>query len=339
MTVTTWGIFQLVALKEITEVDKTPSNSLVEVNSINTSLKGSVVKLISNEPESPDSLVKLSKTFTIISTTSLSSVITSTDLSAAPVKEASELELTEPVIVEVWFSSKIKSSTTCRFIVCGIFQLVELKVTVGLTIVASVESFPEKLIITSEEGMAVKETVNVTRSPSASSFRFPLTSLMVKSPKSSSIVKTCLSSGGSDKNAGSEAAFILAVIDVFWSPSIKKSSTLLIIIVCETFQLEFVNVKLVSLKVFSVESLFIISTKTSFTGWAVKTIENSAVAGSFSVTKAGSTIPLFPVEIVVDSESVGGSTPPSPVVTSSSTVLITCETSHPGISLLKIVTL
>jgi len=34
--------------------------------------------------------------------------------------------------------------------------------------------------------MAVKETVNVTRSPSASSFRFPLTSLMVKSPKSGS---------------------------------------------------------------------------------------------------------------------------------------------------------
>ncbi len=98
----------------------------------------------------------------------------------------------------------------------------------------------------------------------------------------------------------------------------------MIIIVCGTFQLEFVNVKLVSLKVFSVESLFTISTKTSFTGWAVKTIENSAVAGSFSVTKAGSTIPLFPVEIVVDSESVGSSTPPSPVVTSSSTVLITC---------------
>ena len=88
-------------MKEITEVDKTPSNSLVEVNSINTSLKGSVVKLISNEPVSPDSLVKLSKIFTIISTTSLSSVITSTDLSAAPVKEASELELTEPVMVEV----------------------------------------------------------------------------------------------------------------------------------------------------------------------------------------------------------------------------------------------
>ena len=94
------------------------------------------------------------------------------------------------------------------------------------------------------------------------------------------------------------------------------------------------------LKVFSVESLFIISTKTSFIGWAVKTIENSAVVGSFSVTKAGSTIPLFPVEgeIGVSSESGGSSTSSSSALTSS-TVLITCETSHPGISLLKIVTL
>ena len=104
--------------------------------------------------------------------------------------------------------------------------------------------------------------------------------------------------------------------------------------------MEFVNVKLVSLKVFSVESLFIISTKTSFRGCAVKTIENSAVARSFSVTKAESTIPLFPVEVVVDSESEGGPTSSTSTKSgTSSTVLITSETSHPGISLLKIVTL
>ena len=58
-------------------------------------------RYISNEPVSPDSLVKLSRTFTTTPTSSLSSVITSTVLSSAPVKDISELELTDPVIIVV----------------------------------------------------------------------------------------------------------------------------------------------------------------------------------------------------------------------------------------------
>ena len=143
------------------------------------------------------------------------------------VKAKSGFELATLMLIVIVVSivpSIRKSSTPVTVTVCGVSQLLVVKVSELVTL-TSVWSSVAISRTTSVSGCASSTTVNVSVVPDSSTSVAALVSVTVNSGMSSSVVVTAMSWSSSGSNPSSEfASSILTTMFVVWSPSISTPS-------------------------------------------------------------------------------------------------------------------
>ena len=149
---------------------------------------------------------------------------------ATVVYKACELGLTEKVRLLFWVPSMKKSSMEESIMVCVLFQFEAVKVKLVKVELTSSEGLIPKSIITSLTGWASNTKVKLAVCVDAS-VKLPSTAERVNPGISLSATVVVTVCAARPVKAGSEAEFILAVMETVWRSSTKSSSTLVIVTV------------------------------------------------------------------------------------------------------------
>ena len=173
--------------------------------------------------------------------------------------------------------------------VCVTFQLVFVKVKLVWFELTSSVGFNAKFMITSLNGCVSKTKVKLAVCVDAS-VKVPVSADRVNPGVSLSRLFKLTVWVARPVKAASDAELILAMMETTCVPSTNNSSTEVRVTVCAVFQLEGVNVRLVTPKVTSVVSKLCTSTITLVKGAAVSTTETVAVC-AFPSVKEPDTVP------------------------------------------------
>ena len=204
------------------------------------------------------------------------------------VKAKSAFELATLMLIVIVVSmvpSTRKSSTPVTVTVCGVSQLLVVKVSELVTL-TSVSSSVLISRTTSVSGCASRTTVNVSVLPDSSTSVAASVSVTVNSGMSSSVVVTAMIWSSSGSNPSSEfTSSTLTMMLVVWSPSMSTPSlTPVTVIVWGTFQLAGVKLMDARSRLASPVSSDAMVKATSEAGCASRTTVNVSVVSDSSTS-------------------------------------------------------
>src|SRR6187399_1540341 len=243
--VTVCGTFQFTLVNVRLSGPTTPSLVSLEVRAMTTLAVGCDVSTTVNVGVSPPISLVISPEVgvTTIPAVSSSVLVADTLLTSSLSKFESPLAASDVRMLYATLPSSMASETPVTVIVCGVFQLALVKVTLAALTVPSVGSFEIKPIVTSAVGCEFSTIANVAVPP-ASVVTRPVGGVTVMPAVSLSVLVTDTSLALSELYLPSLLAAGAVIIEYVTSPSSRKSSTPATVTVCGIFQFAVVKVTL-----------------------------------------------------------------------------------------------